>query len=113
MEEGSGGSNKLPVLKELTRCQGRENSEQPLSPNHDRRHLRGQRSFQEPCTKTENGKEINGVTNDLLGERKKHMMGGGRQKSGKTGCEALECYTKEVDYFLWAKQTFVYSEGHV
>lgn len=53
------------------------------------------------------------MRNDLLGERKKHMMGGGRQKSGKTGCEALECHANEVDYFLWAKQTCVYSEGHV
>ena len=53
------------------------------------------------------------MRNDLLGERKKHMMGGGRQKSGKTGYEALECHANEVDYFLWAKQTCVYSEGHV
>ncbi|KAB0384076.1 hypothetical protein FD755_005993, partial [Muntiacus reevesi] len=35
--------------------------------------------------KTGNGKEISGMRNDLLEERKKHMMGGDRQKSGKTG----------------------------
>ena len=47
------------------------------------------------------------------GREKKDMMGGDRQKPGKTGCEALECYAKEVGYFLWAKQTRAYSEGHV
>ncbi|KAB0351468.1 hypothetical protein FD754_016325, partial [Muntiacus muntjak] len=34
--------------------------------------------------KTGNGKEISGMRNDLLEERKKHMMGGDRQKPGKT-----------------------------
>lgn len=84
------------------------------APTVTRGTLEGRGPSRNPAeTKTENGKEINGVRNDLLGERKKDMMGGDRQKPGKTGCEAHECYAKEVGYFLWTKQFRTYSEGHV
>ena len=46
------------------------------------------------------------------GQRKKHTMGGARCKPGKVGCGALGCYAKEVDCFLWAKQTCEDTEGH-
>ena len=101
MEEGSGGSNKLPVLKKLTRCQGRDNS---LSSHSAPTMTGGTLEDRGPCRnpaqiKTGNGKEISGMRNNLLEERKMHMMGGDRQKPEKTSVRPLNAMLRRWTIF--------------